>query len=375
MRCFTLRWNLTCSSLQGWRAPPCAGVQTPPRAGWWIWRWLELLRSWCWFLAVFQGLWLQPQCAFGGLVCFWNRPNSQSVARSSVPSTGFSFICSSCSCTAATQLEWISSPSLFRSAMDLSTSSESLAMASNLNTMTPLYCPKSVPTHWGVVWRCWRAECSYRSRGDPNFLYALMNLKVTSRFVTNMLFNAKEKEDFVRSQEWTCVSQYQWSPRHCFCELAVGLSSLASCRLRCRPSRSRSPRSDAWAWSPRRCRCRWPEPGHRREQDDTHGEHQLKKLQVVTVGQTTAYPLVGAPTSGQHEDVLHLPLLLFLLNLASLLFRDDVVPLSNRLLLKVRRSLFHAGEIGHLQKHNNMKIRKQKKKRKNQPWTFWNKRD
>ena len=48
------------------------------------------------------------------------------------PSEGFSFRCSSCSWTAATQLEWMSSASLFRSAIDLSTSSESLAMASSL---------------------------------------------------------------------------------------------------------------------------------------------------------------------------------------------------------------------------------------------------
>lgn len=54
--------------------------------------------------------------------------------KSNLPSTGFSLSCSSCSCTAATQLVWMSSPSLFRSAMDLSTSSESLAIASNLDT-------------------------------------------------------------------------------------------------------------------------------------------------------------------------------------------------------------------------------------------------
>lgn len=78
--------------------------------------------------------------------------------RSTIPSTGFSFICSSCSCTAVTQLEWISSPSLFRSAMDLSTSSESLAMASSLNTMTPLNCLVCLKTSdWGNTW-CW---CSH----------------------------------------------------------------------------------------------------------------------------------------------------------------------------------------------------------------------
>lgn len=56
------------------------------------------------------------------------------TSKTILPSTGFSLRCSSCSCTAATQLVWISSPSLFRSAIDLSTSSESRAMASNLAT-------------------------------------------------------------------------------------------------------------------------------------------------------------------------------------------------------------------------------------------------
>lgn len=75
---------------------------------------------------------------------------------------------------------------------------------------------------------------------------------------------------------------------------------------------------------------------------------------MLRVRQATAHPLVGAPAPGQHEDVLHLPLLLLLLDLASLLFRDDVVPLSNCLLLKVWSSLLHAGEIGHLQERIHM---------------------
>lgn len=78
--------TLTCSSQQGWRAPLCAGVRTPPRAGWWIWRWPELLRSWCWFLAVFQGLWLERQCTFSVFLDrFWNGSNRQSVGQAYLP--------------------------------------------------------------------------------------------------------------------------------------------------------------------------------------------------------------------------------------------------------------------------------------------------
>lgn len=58
-------------------------------------------------------------------------PNS-STQRSCLPSPGFSFSCSSYSCIADTQLLWMSSPNRFRSATDLSTSSASRAMHSNL---------------------------------------------------------------------------------------------------------------------------------------------------------------------------------------------------------------------------------------------------
>ena len=60
------------------------------------------------------------------------------------------------------------------------------------------------------------------------------------------------------------------------------------------------------------------------------------------------HPLVGAPAPGQHEDVLHLPLLLLLLQLAPLVLGDDVIPISHIHLLQLWSALFHAGEVGHL---------------------------
>lgn len=53
------QWDLTYFSRQGWRALLCAEAQTLPHAGWWTWRWPALPRSWCWFLAVSQDLWLE----------------------------------------------------------------------------------------------------------------------------------------------------------------------------------------------------------------------------------------------------------------------------------------------------------------------------
>lgn len=115
--------------------------------------------------------------------------NSKQV-KTNIPSTGFSLSCSSCSCTAVTQLVWISSPSLFRSAMDLSTSSESRAMASSLDTersawlfnyeqlscLTNQCCQNDVAAiHLLLI----SLNNAYLSSGEPNFLYALMNLLMT----------------------------------------------------------------------------------------------------------------------------------------------------------------------------------------------------
>lgn len=62
-----------------------------------------------------------------------------------------------------------------------------------------------------------------------------------------------------------------------------------------------------------------------------------------------SYPLVGAPASGQHEDILHLPLLLLLLNYAALFLWDYIIPIPLVPLIKLLSALFHAREIGHLQ--------------------------
>lgn len=68
-----------------------------------------------------------------------NHPNS-STQPSCLPSPGFSFSCSSYSCIADTQLLWMSSPNRFRSATDLSTSSASRAMHSNLRNRKSFLC-------------------------------------------------------------------------------------------------------------------------------------------------------------------------------------------------------------------------------------------
>lgn len=60
------------------------------------------------------------------------------------------------------------------------------------------------------------------------------------------------------------------------------------------------------------------------------------------------YPLVGTSASGQHEDVLHLPLLLLLFYFAPLIFGDDVVPFAGGLLLQLGSALFHGGEVCYL---------------------------
>lgn len=63
------------------------------------------------------------------------------------------------------------------------------------------------------------------------------------------------------------------------------------------------------------------------------------------------YPLIGAPASRQHVDVLHLLLLLLLLQLPPLVLRDDVVPVRHRPLHQVWSTLLHVGEVGHLEGH------------------------
>lgn len=79
---------------------------------------------------------LRPQCSLpvqhGNVFLTSSMEHSQNTQPPCLPSAGFSFSCSSYSCIADTQLLWMSSPNLFRSATDLSTSSASRAMHSNL---------------------------------------------------------------------------------------------------------------------------------------------------------------------------------------------------------------------------------------------------
>ena len=90
-----------------------------------------------------------------------------------------------------------------------------------------------------------------------------------------------------------------------------------------------------------------------------------ENLSAISVGNEqffflSSYPLVRAPASGQHEDVLHLPLLLLLLNFAPLLFGDDIVPFSYGPPLELWSGLFHAGEIGNLQQYAERREEKKK---------------
>lgn len=154
---------------------------------------------------------------------------------------------------------------------------------------------------------------------------------------------------------FTCGSLHQWNPPRCFCGLWVGLSSLASCRHRYPQSHSRSLRSGSSAWSRRHCHCHWPEPECEERNtlwpDSTKLlEDRIKSFKEEQYLIPSSYPLVRAPAPGQHEDVIHLSLLLLFLNFASLLFRDDIVPFSPRLLQQLWSGLFHAGEIGNLQR-------------------------
>lgn len=61
------------------------------------------------------------------------------------------------------------------------------------------------------------------------------------------------------------------------------------------------------------------------------------------------HPLVGAPASGQHEEI-HFPLLFLLLDFPPLLLGDDVVPFPRGLVLEVGSALLHAGKVGYLQR-------------------------
>ena len=63
---------------------------------------------------------------------------------------------------------------------------------------------------------------------------------------------------------------------------------------------------------------------------------------------SSPHPLVGAPAPGEHEDVIHLPLALLLLQLSPLVLWDDVIPVSDILVLQLWGALLHTGEIGHL---------------------------
>lgn len=142
---------------------------------------------------------------------------------------------------------------------------------------------------------------------------------------------------------FTCESQHRWNPLHCFCEPSVGLASSASCRHRCHPSRSPSQTYGASA-SRRRCRCRWPEP----EESQRGSVRSSLRAQDGQMSPPHTYPLVWTSASGQHEDVLHFPLLLLFFYFASLIFGDDVVPFAHGLFLQLGSALFHGGEVCYL---------------------------
>lgn len=139
----------------------------------------------------------------------------------------------------------------------------------------------------------------------------------------------------------TCGSLHRWNLPHCSCVLSVGLASSASCHRRCHLSRYPNLTCGASVWR-RRCHCRWPEP----EESQCGSSRSLLGKRPSSSSPT--YPLVWTSASGQHEDVLHFPLLLLFLDFAPLIFGDDIVPFSRRLFLQLGCALFHGRKVCYL---------------------------
>lgn len=159
--------------------------------------------------------------------------------------------------------------------MDLSTSSESRAMPSNLDTeqSTWLHCvfenltAQTLLSSWRrhTVYRLWYQLLCLPFKWRSKFLVGLNEPVLDIKTNTFTSFSWQESQKKLnrkqpRTKCVTCVFQHQWNPPRCFCGLSACLSFLASCHRRYHRSRCRSPRSGSSAWSPRHYHCRWPEP-------------------------------------------------------------------------------------------------------------------